>query len=157
MFFFCLTLCWGLWGTPLVFYWSAHSCGVDYGVIFNWSVKCKQCDWWSVWSVFLHRSIRSCSSQRRRIAESCCTDSCHTCHCPPTRYPNTPHTNTRQRSFLQILPYHSESSNVCWHCDCAEPPAVAADVWDVHESEFGWKGVFCPRLRAWRLSGIDAF
>lgn len=157
MFFFYLTLWWGLWGAPLVFYWSAHSCGVDYGVIFNWSVKCKLCDWWSVWSVLLHRSIRSCSSQRRRIAESCCTDSCHTCHCPPTRCPNTLHTHMHGKDLFYRYFHIIQNHLMYVDIDCAEPPAVAADVWDVHESEFGWRGVFCPCLRAWRLSGIDAF
>lgn len=127
----------------------------------------KQFDWLSVWSVFLNRSIRRCWSQRRWNAEHCCTDSCRTCHCPPTRCPNTVHTHAKQKSLLQILSsllvkkryVHgmiAESSNVCLHSDCAEPPAVAAEVWDVHERELGWRGVLCPCLRGWRLPGIDA-
>lgn len=50
----------------------------------------------------------------------------------------------------------AESANVCSHSYCAEPPAVAAEVWDVHERELGWRGVLCPCLRGWRLPGIDA-
>ncbi len=103
-------------GFSVAWYKSRQSfCGVGYGVVFNWTMKCdwstfKQFDW--VFDLFFHRSIRQCWSQRRPKAEHCCTDSCRMCHCPLTRC--TIHTHAKQKqltraSKAQIIYFTSPS------------------------------------------------